>query len=49
VELLLKLSSEAYDDIIRLAALEVFQVIFGQGSEGMDAQRLCEIIEVCTT
>ena len=49
VELLLKLSSEAYDDIIRLAALEVFQVIFGQGSEGMDAPRLCEVIEVCAS
>jgi ribosomal RNA-processing protein 12 len=46
VELLLKLSSEAYDDIIRLAALEVFQVIFEQATEEMDSQRLREVIEV---
>ena len=46
VELLLKLSSEVYDGIIRLAALEVFQVIFGQASEEMNAERLREVIEV---
>jgi ribosomal RNA-processing protein 12 len=47
VELLLKLSSEGYDDIVRLAALEVFQVIFGQASQDMDAQRLQQVLEVC--
>jgi ribosomal RNA-processing protein 12 len=46
VELLLKLSSELYDDIIRLSALEVFQVIFAQSSEEMDATRLKEVLEV---
>lgn len=46
VELLLKLSSEAYEDHVRLAALEVFQVIFGQASEEMNAERLREVIEV---
>jgi hypothetical protein len=46
VELLLRLSSEVYDDHIRLAALEVFQVIFGQASEEMNAERLREVIEV---
>ena len=46
VGLLLKLSSEAYDGIVRLAALEVFQVIFGQASEGMDAEGLREVTEV---
>jgi ribosomal RNA-processing protein 12 len=46
VELLLKLSSESYDDHVRLAALEVFQVIFGQASEEMNSERLREVIEV---
>ena len=46
VELLLKLSAETYDDIVRLAALEVFQVILGQASEDMNAERLREVIEV---
>lgn len=46
VELLLKLSSETYDDIVRLAALEVFQVIFGQTTEELNSQRLREVIEV---
>jgi ribosomal RNA-processing protein 12 len=46
VELLLTLSSENFDDMIRLAALEVFQVIFGQATEDMDIERLQEIIEV---
>ena len=46
VELLLKLSAETYDDIVRLSALEVFQVIFGQASEEMNAERLREVIEV---
>jgi ribosomal RNA-processing protein 12 len=46
VELLLKLSSESYDDIVRLAALEVFQVIFGQASEEMNKERLREVLEV---
>jgi len=46
VELLLKLSAESYDDIVRLAALEVFQVIFGQASEEMNAERLREVLEV---
>lgn len=46
VEVLLKLSSEAYDGIIRLVALEVFQVIFGQASEEMNTERLREVIEV---
>ena len=46
VELLLRLSSETYDDIVRLAALEVFQVIFGQASEEMNAERLREVIDV---
>lgn len=46
VELLLKLSSESFDDIIRLAASEVFQVIFAQASEEMNAERLREIIQV---
>jgi hypothetical protein len=45
VELLLKLSSESYDDNVRLSALEVFQVIFAQASEGMDASRLKEVLE----
>jgi ribosomal RNA-processing protein 12 len=50
VELLLQLSSEAYDDIVRLAALEVFQVIFSQASEEMKVDRLREVIEVrCLT
>jgi len=49
VELLLKLSSEAYDDIIRLAALEVFQVIFAQATEEMNTQRLREVLEVITS
>jgi ribosomal RNA-processing protein 12 len=47
VELLLKLSSESYEDIVRLAALEVFQVIFGQASEEMNKDRLREVLEVC--
>jgi ribosomal RNA-processing protein 12 len=46
VELLLKLSAESYDDIVRMAALEVFQVIFGQASEEMNAERLREVVEV---
>ena len=46
VELLLKLSSESYDDNVRLSALEVFQVIFTQASEEMDATRLKEVLEV---
>lgn len=46
VELLLQLSSETYDNIVRLAALEVFQVIFGQASQEMDADRLREVIDV---
>jgi ribosomal RNA-processing protein 12 len=46
VEMLLKLSSESYDDNVRLSALEVFQVIFAQASEGMDASRLKEVLEV---
>ena len=46
VELLLKLSSESYDDNVRLSALEVFQVIFAQASEEMDATRLKEVIDV---
>jgi hypothetical protein len=47
VELLLKLSSERYDDIVRLAALEVFQVIFGQASQDMNAERSQQVLEVC--
>jgi ribosomal RNA-processing protein 12 len=46
VELLLKLSSESYDEIVRLAALEVFQVIFGQACQEMNAERLREVIQV---
>jgi hypothetical protein len=46
IELLLKLSSEVYDDNVRLSALEVFQVIFAQASEGMDASHLKEVLEV---
>ena len=46
VELLLQLSSESYDDNVRLSALEVFQVIFVQASDGMDATRLKEVLEV---
>jgi len=46
VELLLKLSSESYDDIVRLAALEVFQVIFGQASAEMNKERLREVLDV---
>jgi ribosomal RNA-processing protein 12 len=46
IELLLKLSSEVYDDNVRLSALEVFQVIFVQASEGMDASHLKEVLEV---
>jgi ribosomal RNA-processing protein 12 len=46
VELLIKLSSETYDDIVRLAALEVFQVIFGQATEDMDAKHLQQVLEV---
>jgi ribosomal RNA-processing protein 12 len=46
VELLLRLSSESYDDIVRLAALEVFQVIFSQASREMNVDRLREVIDV---
>lgn len=46
VELLLRLSSESYDNIVRLAALEVFQVIFSQASEDMKTERLREILDV---
>ena|ERR1700737_3264275 len=46
VELLLKLSSEGHDDIVRLAALEIFQAIFGQASGDMDAERLQQVLTV---
>jgi ribosomal RNA-processing protein 12 len=46
VELLLKLSSEVYDDIVRLAALEVFRVIFNQATEEFKGDRLSEILDV---
>jgi ribosomal RNA-processing protein 12 len=46
VELVLKLSSETYDDIIRLAALEVFQVIFSQATDELNRERLSEILNV---
>jgi ribosomal RNA-processing protein 12 len=46
VDLLLKLSSETYDNVVRLSALEVFQVVFAQAASGMDKERLLEVIEV---
>jgi len=46
VEFLLNLSSENYDNVVRLTALDCFEVIFAQATEDNDSGRIRELIEV---
>ena len=46
VEFLLNLSSENYDNVVRLTALDCFEVIFAQATEDNDTGRIREVIEV---